>query len=737
MKKLIPLIMLLALSAVAVRADLVWQEQFNYVDGPIMTNSSGAWIKYSGTASPSDAYVHGHRLENAATGGSPVSRQDDVRRNLTSAYTNAPLVLYASFIINCTNLPNAAGTYFTHFYGTNGNFEGKIFALVGTNLTQPNTWRLGVAGSANSANKIYPVDLATNQNYQVVVKWDPITDYSITLWVNPVNSTDTSVESSDITSPVNVLGFASRQASSFGNWFASISNLVVATSYDEAATNVWAYNSVNPGIATQPLGGTVFVGNPLTLVVNATGQGLGSLAYIWEKNGSPIANPNGNSNIFTINPAALTDAGTYAVIVSNTVNNATVTSANAVIAVQNGPPGITAQPVSVSNYLAKSFAITVGYNGTPPISFSWSYNGGPITTSDVDLTTTNAASLVILSQQADTVGKYKCFLSNAFGSTNTVTITNSLLTPQTVTIDTLHGMVDSTFFLPTNTTSYFTVTNAVVLTLPATNSDGSVKGSLFTGTPNAEFYVSDGTGSICVFDAGYATSQPQQGDIVTITGPVSQFNSLIEFNLNSADASTVLTVTGHTNNLPAPYVLPLTFTNGTSYGSVSNLVHKYVGALVTFTNVYFPGFSLGSNFVSGTYTLTNLNGDKFAYFLNAADINIIGQPIPPFAATLTGIMGYYATATATNRGAGFELDPFNYYSMLPPAPKATVTYSGGAPTLSWNSVPVYGYSVLWSTNVMGPYTPITTGLTFPGATGSYTDSVNTGLPASFYKITSP
>jgi len=146
---------------------------------------------------------------------------------------------------------------------------------------------------------------------------------------------------------------------------------------------------------------------------------------------------------------------------------------------------------------------------------------------------------------------------------------------------------------------------------------------------------------------------------------------------------------------------------------------------------------LGSNFVSGTYTLTNLNGDKFAYFLNAADINIIGQPIPPFAATLTGIMGYYATATATNRGAGFELDPFNYYSMLPPAPKATVTYSGGAPTLSWNSVPVYGYSVLWSTNVMGPYTPITTGLTFPGATGSYTDSVNTGLPASFYKITSP
>ena len=373
MKKLIPLIMLLVLSAVAVRADLIWQEQFNYADGSITNTSGMVWIKYSGSSTPpSDAYVHGHRLENSATGGSN-TRQDDIRRPFTSAYTNAPTVLYASFVVNCTNLPSAAGGYFAHFYGTNGNFEGKLYALVGTNLTQPNTWRLGVAGSANTANKIYPVDLATNQDYQVVLKWDPITDYSVTLWVNPVNSSDTFVESSDITTPVNAAAFSSRQASGMGNWFGTISNLVIATTYDQAATNVWAYNSVNPGIATQPLGGTVFVGNPLNLVVNATGQGLGSLAYIWEKNGSPIANPNGNSNIFTINPAALTDAGTYAVIVSNTVNNATITSANAVIAVQNGPPGITAQPVSVSNYLSKSFAITVGYNGTPPFTFSRSW----------------------------------------------------------------------------------------------------------------------------------------------------------------------------------------------------------------------------------------------------------------------------------------------------------------------------------------------------------------------------
>lgn len=737
MKKLLST-MLLALSAVAVRADVVWQEQFNYADGSITNTSAQVWTRFSGTASPSDAYVHGHRLENSATGGSN-TRQDDIRRPFAATYSNAPTVLYTSFIVNCTNLPNAAGTYFTTFYGTNGNFEGKIFALVGTNLTTTNTWRLGVSAAANTANKIYPVDLATNQNYQVVVKWDPITDYAISLWVNPASSADTFVESSDAVTPVNAAAFASRQASSFGNWFASISNLVVATSYDEAATNVWAYNSVNPGIAYQPKAATVFVGNPLTLSVIADGQGLGSFAYIWQKNGTPITNPNGNSNILAINPAALTDAGTYTVIVSNTLNNATVTSAGAVITVQNGPPVITSQPASSSNYVGKSFSITVGAAGTPPLNYSWSYNGGPISSADVDLSTTNAASLVILNQQADTVGKYQCFVSNSYGSTNSAIATNSVLVPAIVSIDYLHAQVDSTFYLPTNTTTHYTVNNAVVISLPATNSDGSVKGSLFTGTPNAEFYVSDGTNGICVFYAGAAASQPQLGDIVTVTGPVSQFNSLLEFNLSTADSSTSVTVTGHTSTPPAPFVLPLTFTNGVGYGGVSNVIHKYVGSLVTISNVYFPASSVGSNFTSGNYVLTNLNGDSFIFFLNAANNNIIGQPIPAYASSITGIMGYFLGATATNRSAGFELDPFDYYSIIstPATPKVGVSYTAGVPTLTWNATAGFSYSVLWSTNLVGPYTAITTGLTFPGSTGTYTDSVNTSLPASFYKISSP
>ena len=158
MKKLTALVFCSFLSAASMRADVMWQELFNYTNGPIIVTSTNAlpptnavWIRHSGSASPSDAIVNNNRLENSATGGTD-SRQDDVHRNFPAAYTNnGPIAVYASFIVNCTNLPNAAGTYFAHFYSNSSTFYGRIYALVGTNLCLPNTYRLGISGSSGAA----------------------------------------------------------------------------------------------------------------------------------------------------------------------------------------------------------------------------------------------------------------------------------------------------------------------------------------------------------------------------------------------------------------------------------------------------------------------------------------------------------------------------------------------------------------------------------------------------------
>ena len=135
--------------------------------------------------------------------------------------------------------------------------------------------------------------------------------------------------------------------------------------------------------------------------------------------------------------------------------------------------------------------------------------------------------------------------------------------------------------------------------------------------------------------------------------------------MNTADSSTSVTVTGHTNALPAPLVLPFNFTNGVGFVSVSNVIRHYEGLLVTLTNVYFPGASVGGNFASGNLIMTNLSGGGFTFFLNAANVNIIGQPVPQFARTVTGPMGYFiSTPTTANLSSGFELDPSAYSDIV-------------------------------------------------------------------------
>src|SRR5258708_29745403 len=92
--KLTALLIFSFLAAASVRADGIWQELFSYTNGEIRltsTNFVGGvmvtnWIRHGGSGN--DAFVKNQRLEIAATGGSPVSRQDDVHRNIQPPYTN-------------------------------------------------------------------------------------------------------------------------------------------------------------------------------------------------------------------------------------------------------------------------------------------------------------------------------------------------------------------------------------------------------------------------------------------------------------------------------------------------------------------------------------------------------------------------------------------------------------------------------------------------------------------------
>lgn len=90
-------------------------------------------------------------------------------------------------------------------------------------------------------------------------------------------------------------------------------------------------------INTQPVGIAVIEGAPILLAVGATGGGL--LAYQWYKDGAPVGLGGGlipAGPTYGLTHALLTDAGTYTVVVRNSVGS--VTSAPAIVAVTAKPP---------------------------------------------------------------------------------------------------------------------------------------------------------------------------------------------------------------------------------------------------------------------------------------------------------------------------------------------------------------------------------------------------------------
>jgi hypothetical protein len=138
-------------------------------------------------------------------------------------------------------------------------------------------------------------------------------------------------------------------------------------------------------------------------------------------------------------------------------------------------------------------------------------------------------------------------------------------------------------------------------------------------------------------------------------------------------------------------------------------------------------------------TITNQAGEPFTLRVDSRVGNIIGKPIPRFAWTVTGPMGFFANTTATNRSAGFQIVPTRYLDIVTNAPaavSASVAFSGGNATLTWTAEPYMSYTVFRATNITGPYLPLASGLTFVNTAGQYIDSSGGPTPR-FYRVASP
>jgi hypothetical protein len=283
--------------------------------------------------------------------------------------------------------------------------------------------------------------------------------------------------------------------------------------------------------------------------------------------------------------------------------------------------------------------------------------------------------------------------------------------PIPATIAFLRTLRNPTTYAVTDQTNLYTI-------------DGIVTTPNVISGPLQSYFVQDATGGMDVFNRDGAFPLPAVGDHVKITGPLFNFNGLLEMNITNANPSHHVLNLG-AGTLPTPA--------GFDFASASNptlMENSIEGTLVTVSNV-FLGFTNGVFFTAGgTIFMTNSTGGRFNISIPSDTIgDMVNKTMqsPPYASSVTGVISQNTTSVPTN---GYSLLVYYYANINftnnvgAPIP---VTLAKGSLTNSVISWPVSLMSLQSSTNVQGPY------VTIPGATSPYTNDMTTN-DMNFFRL---
>lgn len=180
-----------------------------------------------------------------------------------------------------------------------------------------------------------------------------------------------------------------------------------------------AAGSAAPAITSQPGSLTVTAGQQASFSVAATGEPAPT--YQWRKDGQNI---NGATNAtYTIATTVGGDAGTYTVVVTNSVSS--VTSNGATLTVNAAPvaPSIVTQPANQTVTVGQQGFFSVEVTGTAPLTYQWRKGGQNINGA-------TGATYTIASAVNGDAGIYSVVVTNAV---NSVTSNGATLTVNAAT----------------------------------------------------------------------------------------------------------------------------------------------------------------------------------------------------------------------------------------------------------------------------------------------------------------
>ena len=162
-----------------------------------------------------------------------------------------------------------------------------------------------------------------------------------------------------------------------------------------------------PTITAQPQDQTITVGQDASFSVSATGTS--PLGYQWSFNGTNI--PGATDSSYTRYSAQPTDAGNYAVTITNMAGS--VLSSNALLTLQ-GVLTIIAPPTNLAVCAGSPAVFTVEASGLD-VTYQWQGSGdGGITFTNLSSTATNASYTNLITTAADDGYQYQVIVSGAF-----------------------------------------------------------------------------------------------------------------------------------------------------------------------------------------------------------------------------------------------------------------------------------------------------------------------------------
>lgn len=225
---------------------LLRSDNFDRPDAPLI-QFDGLWLSNGGTGGTSiqQMLIKDGRLQVTSDQSEDCSTELPPGQLSTPTYLPASgTIFYVGMKINYQRLPPASGGYFAHFRDGNNGFRARIYAA--TFGTSAGHYRLGIANSANTITSpaMVATELATNQSYAVVIRYNAGTGES-RLWLDPASESSDGVNAVDGAQPITVEAFTFRQNSDIGTVL--VDDLKIGTSFSDVAEARYSLAIVGAG----------------------------------------------------------------------------------------------------------------------------------------------------------------------------------------------------------------------------------------------------------------------------------------------------------------------------------------------------------------------------------------------------------------------------------------------------------------------------------------------------------